>query len=128
MRRGLVAGVLAVSLLAAACPARADDDPWWGRDKALHFGVSAGLASGGYAVGAAVFDARWKALALGGGVSAAAGIGKEALDLTGFGDPSWKDLAWDAIGIVTGLALAWTVDALVRGVSTEHPAFAPGHF
>ena len=124
--RSLVATALSVSLLAGARPARADD--WWGRDKALHFGVSAGLAAGGYTVGAAAFDARWKALALGGGVSAAAGIGKEALDLTGYGDPSWKDLTWDAIGIVTGLALAWTVDALVRGVSSEHPAFGAGRF
>ncbi len=120
--------VIVILVLAAPRTARADDDPWWGKDKALHFGVSAGLASGGYAVGAAAFDARWKAIALGGGVAAAAGIAKETADLAGFGDPSWKDLAWDAIGIVTGLALAWSVDLLVRGASSEHPAFGTGRF
>lgn len=111
-------------VLALPSAARADSDPWWGKDKALHFGVSTVIASGGYGVGAVAFDARWKAIALGGGVAAAAGIGKETLDLAGYGDPSWKDLTWDAIGTVTGLLLAWSIDALVRGVSSEHPAFA----
>ena len=46
---------LALGLAAAVTPARAsaaDPDPWLGPDKALHFGISAGLAGGGYALSA----------------------------------------------------------------------------
>lgn len=85
--------------------------------------MSTGLAAGGYTAGALLLDDRWKALAVGGGVTAAAGVGKELADLAGFGTPSWKDLAWDGIGLATGLLLAWSIDLLVRGVSHEHPAF-----
>jgi hypothetical protein len=58
-----------------------DADPWVARDKALHFDASAGIASVTYAVGVAwLVDARWKGLALGGGVAIAAGSAKELLD------------------------------------------------
>lgn len=114
----------AASLLFVAAPARADDpDPWFSRDKGYHFAVSATIASGGYVAGAFLFDARGHALIFGASLTAAAGIGKEILDATGYGDPSWKDLAWDGIGMVTGLAVAWAIDLAVRGVSDEHPVF-----
>lgn len=123
-RRVLVAAALVV--VAVASPSRAladppDPDPWFGKDKALHFAASGTIAAGGYAVGAALLDARGHALILGGGLAALAGVGKEVLDLTGFGDPSWRDLAWDGIGTVAGLAVAFGVDLLVRGVSDKHP-------
>lgn len=121
MRRGALPCVV-VTILAFARDAHAED-AWLGRDKALHFGASATLAAAGYGVGAALFPARAHALALGAGVAAAAGIGKEALDATGYGDPSWKDLAADGAGLVVGLALAWAVDLAIRGVSAERPAF-----
>jgi uncharacterized protein YfiM (DUF2279 family) len=77
-----------------------DDDPWFGRDKALHFSFSAVLAGGGYG-GAALLtqseDRRWRLLA-GAGLALGAGIGKELYDLSGHGDASARDLAWDAIG------------------------------
>jgi uncharacterized protein YfiM (DUF2279 family) len=103
----------------------ADADPWISRDKAFHFDVSAGIAAAGYGISAAwIVDARWKALAIGGGAALAAGAGKEILDATGLfgGDPSWKDFAWDAMGAVAGLAIAWGVDLLVGGVDHAHPA------
>lgn len=129
MKRGvpwLLVGALVVALPSTA--RASDPDPWFGRDKALHFGVSGAIAAGGYTAGAALFDARGHALLFGGGVALAAGIGKEVLDATGLGDPSFKDLAWDVAGTAVGLALAWAVDALVRGVDEEHPAFArPAH-
>lgn len=122
VRHAAIATLLAGALVANATPARAaDPDPWFGRDKALHFSVAGAIAVSGYAAGAVIFDARGHALICGGALAAAAGIGKEALDLTGFGDPSWKDLAWDGIGAVAGLALAWSVDLLVRGVGPSHP-------
>ena len=115
---------MAVLVAVVASPLRAraaDPDPWLGRDKALHFTASATIAAGGYAIGAALFDARGHALIAGGALAAAAGIGKETLDLAGLGDPSWRDLAWDGIGMAAGLAAAWSVDLLVRGVSERRP-------
>jgi hypothetical protein len=75
-------------------------------------------------------DARWKALAIGGGVSLAAGAGKELIDATHVfgGDPSWKDFAWDALGMVAGLAIAWGMDLLLGGVSPQRPLFAAPTF
>ncbi len=54
----------------------------------------------------------------------AVGAGKEIVDATGlFGaDASWKDLAWDAIGAIAGLAIAWSVDLWLGGVDEAHPA------
>jgi uncharacterized protein YfiM (DUF2279 family) len=115
-----------VGVTTIAMGARADDpDPWIARDKAFHFDVSAGIAAAAYGASAAWFvDARWKALAIGGGVALAAGAGKEIVDATGIfgGDPSWKDFTWDAIGTVAGLAIAWSVDLLLGGVDRAHPA------
>lgn len=121
--RAAVVGLGCALLLARARDARADDasDPWFGQDKALHFGVSAGLAAGGYAAGAALFEARGHALLFGGGLALGAGVGKELVDLAGYGDPSWKDLAWDGIGTVVGLLVAWGLDAALRGIGPAQP-------
>ena len=110
--------VLSVSNRAHA----ADQDPWFGPDKALHFGVSAGLAGGLYAVSATQFESRTPPLLIGAGATLAIGAGKELADMAGLGDPSWKDFAWDAIGTVVGLGVAYGVDLLARGVSDRHPA------
>lgn len=116
-----------LALLVFAPPALAegpDPDPWIARDKAFHFDVSAGIAAATYAASAAwLVDSRGKALAIGGAVTLALGGGKELLDLAGVtGMPSWKDFAWDALGAVAGLALAWSVDMLLGGVDSDHPA------
>ncbi len=101
----------------------ADPDPWFGKDKALHFAATATIAAGGYTVGAFVFDARGHAMIFSASLAFGVGIAKEALDLTGYGDPSWRDLTWDGIGTVAGTAAAWAVDLLLRGVSEKHPLF-----
>jgi uncharacterized protein YfiM (DUF2279 family) len=127
-RASLCAFACAAFLSIAPTASATDTDPWIAQDKALHFDACAGLAAVGYAVSAGwIVDARWKALAVGGGVAMAAGAGKELLDATRVlgGDPSWKDFAWDAIGTVAGLALAWGVDLLLGGVTRERPALAP---
>ncbi len=122
--RPAVSGVLLVVLIGMSEPARAaDPDPWIARDKALHFSVSAAIAGTTYAVAATQFEARYPPLLVGGGVALAAGIGKETLDLMGWGQPSWKDFAWDVAGTVVGLGVAWSLDLLIRGVSARHPAF-----
>jgi putative lipoprotein len=126
MRLRLAALVLTGLTMSSAARAQ-DADPWFARDKALHFDVSAGLAAAGYGVSAGwLVNARWKALAIGGGVALAAGAGKELLDATHVlgGDPSWKDFTWDVIGTVAGLAIAWGVDLLLGGVSAQQPLLA----
>jgi putative lipoprotein len=90
--------------------ARADDDPWFARDKALHFGASATLAAGGYALGAALFDGVPPRFATGAGLALGAGVAKELADLAGAGHASWRDLAWDVVGTGAGLLLAWSAD------------------
>jgi putative lipoprotein len=125
-RRLALALVLATSTRASNALA-ADPDPWISRDKALHFDVSAGIAAVGYGASAAwLVDARWKALAIGGGLALVVGAGKELVDASGVfgGDPSWKDLAWDVMGATAGLALAWSIDLLLGGVNDGHPVLA----
>jgi putative lipoprotein len=95
--------------------AQEDRDPWFGRDKALHFGASVTLAAGGYAATSLVTDDRRIRLAVGGGFALSLGVAKELWDLQGHGDPSWRDLTWDVVGTVTGLAVATAIDwALTR--------------
>jgi len=111
--RALLLSAVAVVFLSPARARAADDDPWFGRDKALHFGASAVLALGGYALGAAFFDETPPRLATGAGVALGAGIAKELADLAGAGSASWRDIVWDVAGTGTGLLLAWGADELL---------------
>ncbi len=128
-RRAFASLSIAVAFCCAAPSAAGDDtsDPWIGRDKALHFDASAGIAMATYALSTYELDARWQSLAVAGAFTLAVGAGKELLDMTGLGDPSWKDFTWDAIGTVAGLALAWSVDLLMGGVDAAHPVFGSPH-
>ena len=117
MRRWAAALALAAAL-AVGSPARAqaaDPDPWLGQDKALHFGASAVIASGTYALGGLWQpSSETKRLLLGGSVALGAGVAKELYDLISRrGSPSWRDLAWDVAGTAVGLAVAWVVDRFV---------------
>lgn len=100
----------------------ADPDPWLGPDKALHFGVSAAIAGGGYALAAPFFDDYGARAGLGAGLALSAGMTKEALDAAGFGRPSWRDVAWDVLGTAVGIGISLTIDYCVRG---DGPAPAP---
>jgi len=90
-------------------------DPWWGKDKALHFGVSAGLAAGGYGVASLVLQERWQRATAGASFALTLGVGKELYDLAGYGSPSFKDLAWDVAGTLVGTGVALVVDVLIAG-------------
>jgi len=96
-------------LLSAKTAAAAGDD-WLGRDKFLHFGVSAAIAGTSYAVSSLVFEERWQRAVSGGSVALAAGAGKELYDLSGAGDASWKDFAWDVAGAAVGVGVALAID------------------
>jgi len=115
-----------VVLVAVLGPARgvraADRDPWFGPDKALHFEASAAIAAGGYGATALFSDDRRVRLAVGGGLALTAGVGKELWDLSGHGDPSFRDLTWDVAGTVAGLVIAvaldWAITRLSRRPAT----------
>jgi len=113
MIRGLIALFAFVLALAPRRAAASDTDPWFGPDKALHFGVSVGLAAGGYAAASPWLEKRSERALVGGACSLTLGAGKELWDLAGHGDPSWRDFTWDVIGTAAGLALAVGIDALV---------------
>jgi uncharacterized protein YfiM (DUF2279 family) len=105
----------------ASAHAQSVDRP--GVDDALHFGVSAGLAAGGYALGAVLFEPTPPRIALGGSIALAVGVAKELFDLTGLGTASWSDIAWDCAGIFMGLVVAWIVDELFfQGRGAAHTA------
>jgi putative lipoprotein len=128
VRRGtstvVIAALVGTMSLETHAWADSSDDPWFAEDKLVHYGVSAGIAGSGYVAGALIFDTRAHALAVGAGAAALAGVGKELVDLAGYGNASFKDLAWDGLGMVTGLAVAWGIDLLIRGVSASQPLFA----
>ncbi|MDC3955039.1 hypothetical protein [Polyangium jinanense] len=110
----LVAPVVLAALV-TALPARADPpsdpDPFFGRDKALHFGFSAALAGGAYGATALYgLDGRANRVAVGMAVALGAGYTKEILDAAGFGTPSWKDFAWDLLGTAVGLGVSVAID------------------
>jgi putative lipoprotein len=114
VRTTLGSAALLLTVLTGAT-AYADGDSFWGRDKALHFAFAGGIAGVGYGTTTALVDERWKAFAIGGAAAVGAGALKEGLDAAGFGDPSWKDFAWDVIGAACGLGIAWVVDVGVHG-------------
>lgn len=119
---------LVVGCLLQSRPARADQpdpDPWFGRDKALHFGASAIIAGGSYGVGRALFDKRRDAILFGSGVGIAVGAAKETWDALGHGDPSWKDFTWDVAGTAVGVALAWGLDLLVSHFTATNRQTTP---
>ena len=123
MNAGRALGLLLVLLAAGA---RADPDPWFGADKAAHFGVSGALALAGYTAATSFSDSPRVRLGYGASVALLAGIGKELWDYSGYGDPSWKDFTWDLIGAAVGLGICWAIDSFVVPIfSRPHPAPAP---
>jgi uncharacterized protein YfiM (DUF2279 family) len=107
---------LVLCLCVISWPAWGQDDRWWARDKAKHFGASAALAVGGYAAAVPFTDSEPLRLASGGALALSLGIGKEIADRFTGGDPSLRDLTWDVAGTVTGLCTAWLIDRWLFGV------------
>jgi putative lipoprotein len=112
-------------VLLSARAARADDpDPWFGADKALHFGLSAALAGTGYGVSSLFLDQPATRALAGAGFSLTLGAGKELYDLAGHGDPSWRDFTWDVAGTAVGVGVALLVDALLSKDARAEPSGA----
>jgi putative lipoprotein len=120
---------IALAAFALAAPAQAsEEDPWWGRDKALHFGVSAGLGASGYALSSLAFESRLERAAAGAAFSLTLGAGKELYDLSGGGDASWKDFTWDVAGTSVGVGLALLVDMIAFPNKTSRTTGVVVHF
>lgn len=121
MKLALGAAIALVSSLICSAASASDGDYWFGPDKALHFGFSVVLGAGGYAASSTWLDSRNERALAGGAFSLTMGAGKELWDLSGHGDPSWRDFTWDVIGTVAGVALAASVDALTSS-KKAHPS------
>ena len=118
-QRALVASGAAFTMWLGGRNAHAADDPWFGRDKALHFGVSIVLGASGYAIATPVFDERWQRATAGAAFSLSLGAGKELYDATGAGSASWRDFTWDVVGTVVGVGAALLVDVAISRKEPE---------
>ncbi|MCE9667602.1 hypothetical protein LY474_07215 [Myxococcus stipitatus] len=103
---------LCLSPLARAAP---DGDDWSGPDKPKHFAACFALAGVGYTGGALLFDTHEARYWTSAGLAMGVGVGKELYDLGRGTRFSLKDLAWDAAGTATGLAVSFVVDRLLFG-------------
>ena len=82
------------------------DDAWTGQDKAKHFVLSAALSAAATHAAAEHSDRRGHQAAIGIGVSLTLGTGKELRDARGGGSGfSWRDIAYDVAGALTGYGL-----------------------
>jgi uncharacterized protein YfiM (DUF2279 family) len=93
----------------AAVPSRPPvpraEDRWFGRDKWMHFAVSAVIQAVGYGV-ALGSESHAASLRIGGASVAVIGLGREVYDWWVKDRFSTKDLVWDALGGATaGVAL-----------------------
>ncbi len=113
MKHLLIALSCAGLSLAPRTAQASDPDPWFGRDKWLHFSASAALAGVGYAGSSLVFESRATRAAVGGGFALSAGVTKELVDLGGGGHASMRDLTWDLLGALVGVGLSLLVDSLL---------------
>jgi putative lipoprotein len=119
----LLLGSLTASL-AGPRVARADSanaDPWFGRDKLIHFAASGSLAVVGYAGASMLTENRPVRIGAGATLALGAGVAKELWDLGGHGDASWRDLSWDVIGAATGLLVSVGVDWAVHRMFRPPP-------
>jgi uncharacterized protein YfiM (DUF2279 family) len=81
-------------------------DSWFSADKAKHFFVSAFVETASFSTLRTAGLSRSNALVGASAITAAVGIGKELRDLRRpGGDPSFKDLTWDAAGLLAASAL-----------------------
>ena len=104
-----------------ACADPANADPWFGRDKLIHFSASASLAIVGYAGASMLTENRPTRVGAGAALAVSAGVAKELWDLDGHGDASWRDLSWDLIGAATGLLVSVGVDWAVHRMFQPPP-------
>lgn len=101
-KRTFALPILAVFLFGCAT-ANHPDDSWFARDKAYHFGISAGVSAGIATVALNNGQSDAEAMVYAVAFTMPLGVGKEVYDReikkTYW---SWKDLAWDFAGALAG--------------------------
>jgi uncharacterized protein YfiM (DUF2279 family) len=107
--RGLLF-VFSLHLGGARSPAGPPDssayaDRWFARDKAQHFFMAAFIQSSAFGALRAAGLTRNASLVGATVATSAVSVGKELWDRTHHGDPSFKDLTWDAAGMAAATAL-----------------------
>jgi putative lipoprotein len=80
-------------------------DKWFGADKAKHFFTAAFVQSASYGGLRFLGANRSGSLAGASALTAGLSVGKEIHDGRSGGTRSWKDLTWDAAGIIAASAL-----------------------
>jgi len=95
---------------ALLCPRQAAAEDLFGPDKALHFGVSAGVSIGAYAASTLFLNEPWQRAVFASATTLSLGAAKEGWDALGHGTPSYADFAWDVAGTSVGVSIALTVD------------------
>ena len=85
-------------------------DRWFGRDKFRHAGSAAAIQIMGFGLLRLVGASRRASFAGASVVTVGASIGKEIRDARGGGDPSARDLVWDAVGLGLGSAVVAAFD------------------
>jgi putative lipoprotein len=104
--RSSLLAICGVLVLFCVMPSRASaQTDRFGRDKALHLTVSASLTVGGYTVLHALDIDDSLALPVSVFAALGVGVGKELFDSVDGGQFSAADLAWDMLGITSGVLL-----------------------
>lgn len=80
-------------------------DGWFSADKAKHFFVSAFIQSASYSLLRTTGLSHKVSLAGASAMTLSLGVGKELRDKRDGGDPSLKDLTWDAAGMAAASGL-----------------------
>lgn len=92
----------------------AQPDPWISEDKALHLGAAATITAVGWAFGAELGGDPAPRFLAAAGLGLLAGAAKELVDLSGLGQPSWRDFTWSAVGAGLGLLVAWAIERWIE--------------
>lgn len=94
-------------------------------DRELHFAFSIPLGAVGCQLTAALLREdlpTWRSVAAGFALGMIPGIAKEFMDMA---QPhnyfSFRDLAYDAAGVITGALIVWSVHHLARRLGRQHP-------
>jgi len=98
-------GLMLVFTLGMHSPQQHSADPWFGPDKLQHFFASAFVQSLGYGTLRAMGAKHDAALAGATAGTVVVAVGKELYDRGGRGDPSVRDLVWDAAGAASATVL-----------------------
>ena len=94
----LTIGAMRAPVASSPAPVTWTQDSWFSSDKVQHFLMSAFVQCVGYASLRELRVPHGTALAAASVTTAAVGVGKEVFDSRTHGDPSFRDLAWDAAG------------------------------